>query len=46
MSQASNSNNESRLSSPPLSTDPGDRGSVWKPTKATKAPIPPLVQRL
>jgi hypothetical protein len=42
MSQASNSDNESKTIS---EADPGDRGSVWKPTKAAKAPVPPLVQR-
>ena len=25
--------------------DPGDQGSVWKPTSAAKAPVPLLVQR-
>jgi len=46
MSQASNSDNESRLSSIPFSIDdPGDGGSVWKPTKAAKALVLPLVQR-
>jgi hypothetical protein len=42
MSQASNLDNELKTAS---KADPGDRGSVWKPTKAAKAPVPPLVQR-
>ena len=25
--------------------DPGDQGSVWKPTPAATAPVPPLVRR-
>jgi hypothetical protein len=42
MSQASNSDNESKTIS---EAGPGNRGSVWKPTKAAKALVPPLVQR-
>ena len=42
MSQASNSDNE--LKTAP-EVDPSDSGSVWKPSKAAKAPVPLLVQR-
>ena len=43
MLQAFNSDNELVTAS---KANLGDRGSVWKPTKAAKVPLPPLVQRL